>query len=90
MMSFFSQGRHGQGNRVRGNWNRGPRKPRLSIHFDVDSQDLGKLFHARLFNWIGQGIVQPRPKRPPFEAPQAPSIPVPHVSLQPKVPENDG
>jgi hypothetical protein len=49
------------------------------------------LFHAGFFNWIGQGIVQPRPGRPPFQAQQAPSIPVPpHVSLQPEVPENDG
>jgi hypothetical protein len=36
-------------------------------------------------------VIQPRPERPPFQAPQAPSIPVPpHVSLQPEVPENDG
>jgi hypothetical protein len=49
------------------------------------------LFHYGFFNWIGQRIVQPRSKRPPFQAPQAPGIPVPpHVSLQPKVPENDG
>jgi hypothetical protein len=49
------------------------------------------LFHIGLFNWIGQGIVQPRPERPPFQAPQAPDINVPpHVSLQPEVPENDG
>jgi hypothetical protein len=49
------------------------------------------MFHVRLFNWIGQGIVQPRPERPPFQAPQAPDIPVPpHVSLQPEVPKNDG
>jgi len=49
------------------------------------------LFHARFFNWIGQGIVQLRPERPPFQELQAPSIHVPpHVSLQPEVPENDG
>jgi hypothetical protein len=71
-MSFFSRGSHGRGNRGRGNWNRGPRRPRFSIHFDVDSEELGQLFHARFFNWIGQGIVQPRPERPPFQAPQAP------------------
>ena len=48
------------------------------------------MFHARFFNWIGQGIVQPRLERPPFQAPQVPGIPVPpHVSLQPEVPEND-
>jgi hypothetical protein len=35
-------------------------------------------------------VVQPRPKRTPFQAPQASGIPVPpHVSLQPKVPKND-
>jgi hypothetical protein len=63
----------------------------MSIHFDTNSQELGQLFQARVFNWIGQEIVQPRPERPPFQAPQAPSIPVPpHVSLQPEVPENDG
>jgi hypothetical protein len=68
-----------------------PRRPRFSIHFDVDSQELGQLFHARFFNWIGQGIVQPRPERPPFQSPQAHGILVPpHVSLQHEVPENDG
>jgi hypothetical protein len=36
-------------------------------------------------------VVQPRPERPPFQAPQALGILVPpHVSLQPKVLENDG
>jgi hypothetical protein len=90
-MRFFSPSSHGQGNRGRGNWNQDPRRPRFSIHFDVDSHELGQLFHARFFNWIGQRIVQPRPERPPFQAPQAPSILVPpHVSLQPKVLENDG
>jgi hypothetical protein len=35
-------------------------------------------------------VVQPRPGRPPFQVLQAPGIPMPpHVSLQPKVPEND-
>jgi hypothetical protein len=70
--------------------NRGPRRPRFSIHFDADLQELGKLFQAGFFNWIGKGVVQPRLERPPFQAPQVPSIPVPpHVSLQPEVPEND-
>jgi hypothetical protein len=88
-MRFFSRGSHGRGNRGRGNWNRGPRRPRFSIHFDVDSQELGQLFQARFFNWIGQGVVQPRPERPPFQYPQAPGILVsPHVSLQLEVPEN--
>jgi hypothetical protein len=90
-MRFFSRGSHGRGNRGRGNWNRGPRRPRFSIHFDADSQELGQLFQAGFFNWIGKGVVQPRPERPPFQAPQVPGIPVPpHVSLQPEVPENDG
>jgi hypothetical protein len=88
-MSFFSRGSHGRGNRGRGNWNRGSRRPRFSIHFDTDSKELGQLFHARFFNCIGQEIVQPRLERPPFQALQAPNIPVPpHVSLQPEVPKN--
>jgi hypothetical protein len=70
---------------------RSPRRPRFSIHFDIDSQELGQLFQAGFFNWIGQGVVQPRHERPPFKYPQASGILVPpHVSLQPKVPENDG
>jgi hypothetical protein len=90
-MSFFIQGSHGRGNRGRGHWNRGPRRPIFSIHFDVDSQELDQLFQAGFFNWIGKGVVQPRPERPPFQDPQAPGIFVPpHVSLQPEVPENDG
>jgi hypothetical protein len=52
-MIFFSQGSHGRGNRGRDNWNRGPRRLRFSIHFDVDSEELGKLFHVGFFNWIG-------------------------------------
>ena len=75
----------------RGNWNRGPRRPRFSIHFDADPQELNQLFQDGFFNWIGQGVVQPRPERPPFQSQHVPSIPVPpHISLQPKVPENDG
>jgi hypothetical protein len=35
-------------------------------------------------------VVQPRPERPPFQAPQALGIPVPpYVSLQLEVPKND-
>jgi hypothetical protein len=90
-MNFFSRGSHGRGNKVRENWNRGPRRPRFSIHFDADSQELGQLFQAQFFNWIGKGVVTPRPKRPPFQSPHVPGIPVPpHVSLQLEVPENDG
>jgi hypothetical protein len=90
-MSFFSPSSHGQGNRGRGNWNRGPRRPRFSIHFDVDSQELGQLVQAIFFNWNGKRVVQPRTERPPFQVLQAPGIPVaPQVSLQLEVPENDG
>jgi hypothetical protein len=90
-MSFFSKGSHGWGNRGRGNWNRGPRRPRYSIHFDADSQELSQLFQDGFFNWIGQGVVQPRLERHPFQAPHVSGIPVPpHVSLQLEVPENDG
>jgi hypothetical protein len=90
-MSFFSRGSHGRGNKGRINWNRGLRRPRFSIHFDVDSQELGQLFHAGFFDWIRQVIVQARPKRPHFQALQAPGILIPpHVSLEPEVPKNDG
>jgi hypothetical protein len=90
-MRFFSRGNNGRNNRGRGNWNRGHRRPRFSIHFDVDPQELNQLFQVGFFNWIGHGIVHPRPERPPFQPPQnIPGILVPpHVSLQPKSP-NDG
>jgi hypothetical protein len=39
----------------------------FSIHFDADPQELNHLFQARFFNLIGQGVVQPRPERPPFQ-----------------------
>jgi hypothetical protein len=65
--------------------------PILSIHFDADSQELGQLFQVGFFNWIGKGVVKARPETPPFQAPQAPGIPMPpHVSLHPKVTKNDG
>jgi hypothetical protein len=80
-MSFFSRGSHGRNNRGRGNWNRGPRRPRFSIHFDVDPQELNQLFQDGFFNWIGQGIVQPRPERPPFQPQHVPGIPVPPMYL---------
>lgn len=52
---------------------------------------MNQLFQAGFFNWIGQGIVQPRLERPPFQMQNIPGIPVPpHVSLQPEVPVNDG
>jgi hypothetical protein len=90
-MDLFSRGSHGQNNRGRGNWNRGPKRPIFSIHFDANLQELNHIFQARFFNWIGQGIVQPRPERPPFQPQNVPGIPVPpHVSLQLEVPENDG
>jgi hypothetical protein len=54
----------------------------FSIHFDVDSQELGQLFQAKIFNWIMQVVVQPRLERPSFQVLQALGIPVPpHVSL---------
>jgi hypothetical protein len=90
-MSFFSRGSHVRGKRGRLNWNKGPRRSSLSIHFDADSQELGQLFQAGFFNWIGQGVVQPRRERPPFQAPHVPGIPLPpHVSLQPEVHEKNG
>jgi hypothetical protein len=90
-MRFFCRGSHGRGNRGRGNWNRGPIRPRFYIHFDANSQELGQLFQARFFNQIGKRVVEPRPERPPFQAPHVPGIPAPpHVSLQPEVPTNDG
>jgi hypothetical protein len=89
-MIFFIIGSHGRGNQGRGNWNKGPGRPIFSIHFDANSQELCQLFQAGFFNWIGQGVVQPRLERPPFQAPWVPGILVPpHVSLQPKVLEND-
>jgi hypothetical protein len=69
----------------------GPENANILHTFDVDSQKLGQLFQDGFFNWIGQGVVQPRTERPPFQTPQAHVIPVPpHVSLQPEVPQNDG
>jgi hypothetical protein len=47
----------------------GLKRPRFSINFDVDSQELGHLFQSGFFNWIGQVMVQPRPKGPPFQTP---------------------
>jgi hypothetical protein len=51
---------------------------------------LSHLFQDGLFYWIGQGVVQPRPERLPFQAPHLLGIPIPpHVSFQIEVPEND-
>jgi hypothetical protein len=47
---IFSRGGHGWGNWGRGNWNMDPRRPRFSIHFDTNSQELGQLFEAGFFN----------------------------------------
>jgi hypothetical protein len=90
-MSFFTRGSHGRNNIGRGNWNKGPRRPKFSIHFDLDPQELKHIFQDEFFNWIGQGIIQPRPERPPFQPQNVPGILVPpHVSMQPEVLENDG
>ena len=84
MMSLFDRGGHSRNNRGRGNWNKGPRRTRFSIHFDADLQELNQLFQAGFFNWIGQGIVQNRLERPPFQPQNIPGIPMPaHVSMQP-------
>jgi hypothetical protein len=64
--------------------------PRFSIHFDAYPQELNKLFQAIFFNWIGQGEVQPRLEKPPLQLQHVLVILVlPHVLLQPEVPEND-
>jgi hypothetical protein len=91
-MSFFSRGNNGRNNRGRGNWHRGHRRPRFSIHFDVDPQELNQLFQVGFFNLVGHGILHPQPERPPFQQPQNfPGIHVPpHVSMQPEPPANDG
>jgi hypothetical protein len=92
-MSFFNRGSNGRGaNRGRGNWQRGHRRTRFSIHFDVDPWELNQLFQARFFNLVGHGILQPRLERPPFQSHQIVfGIRVPlHVSMQPELPTNDG
>jgi hypothetical protein len=70
----------------------GHRRPRFSIHFDVDPHDLNQLFQDSFFNLVGHGILHPRPKRPPFQ-PHQKKIGIhvpPHVSMQPEPPANDG
>jgi hypothetical protein len=81
-MSFFNRGSHGRNNRGKENLNRGSRRPILSIHFDVDPQELNPIFQGGFFNWIGQWIIQPRSERPPFHPQNVPGISVPpHVLL---------
>ena len=58
-MSFFSRGSNGRNNRGKGNWQRGHRKPRFSIHFDVDPQELNQLFQAGFLNLVGHGSFHP-------------------------------
>jgi hypothetical protein len=70
---------------------RGHKRPRFSIHFDVDTQELNHIFQVGFFNLVGQGILQCRPKRPPFQAHQnffGIRVP-PHVSMLPEPPAND-
>jgi hypothetical protein len=74
-MSFFSWGSHGRGNKGRGNWNRGPRRPMFSIHFDVDSQELGQLFQAKIFNWIMQGSGPTQARKAFFPSSASPWYP---------------
>jgi hypothetical protein len=68
-MSFFSKGNNSRGaNKDRGNnCQRGHRRPQFSIHFDADPQELNQIFQAGFFNLVGQGILQPRPDRNPFQ-----------------------
>jgi hypothetical protein len=58
-MSFFSRGSNGRGRGRNNFWQRGNRRPRFSIHFDVDPQELNQLFQAGFFNLVGQGVFQP-------------------------------
>jgi hypothetical protein len=53
---------------------------------------LNHLFQAGFFNFVGHGILHPRPDRPLFQPPHNfLGIPIPpHVSMQPEVPANDG
>jgi hypothetical protein len=95
-MNLFSRGIHDRGRgRGRNNfWQRGNMRPRFSIHFDVDPQELNQLFHVGFFNLVGQGVFQPHPipKRPPYQPhPSLSNVHFSaHVSLQPEVPINDG
>jgi hypothetical protein len=95
-MIFFSRGSHDKG-RGRGKnnfWQRGNKRLRFSIYFDVDPQELNHLFQVSFFNLVGQGVFQshPRPERPPYQPRSRLSnvhVPI-HVPLQPEVVINDG
>jgi hypothetical protein len=94
MMTFFSRGSNGRGaNKGRGNnWQKGHRRPRFSIHFDVDPQELNQFFQDGFFNLVGLGIMQPRPESPHFHPHQKLSgicLP-PRVSMLLEPPANDG
>jgi len=71
-MIFLSRRSNDRGaNRGSGNnWQRGHIRPRFSIHFDADPQELNQLFQVGFFNLVGQGILQPRPERPPYQSHQ--------------------
>jgi len=97
-MSFFSRGSHGRGRnkgRVWNNfWQRGNMRPRFSIHFDVDTQELNQLLQTGFFKLVFQGALHPHhiPKRPPYQPhPSILNVRVPpHVSLQLEVSVNNG
>ena len=94
MMTFFSRGSNGRGeNKGRGNnWQKGHRRPRFSIHFDVDPQELNQFFQDGFFNLVDLGIMKPRPESPHFHPHQNLSgicLP-PHVSMLLEPPANDG
>ena len=93
-MHFFSNENNDRGvNRGRGNnWQRSHRRPHFSIHFNVDPQEWNQLFQVVFFNLVDQGILQPRPERPPFQPHQnfyGVCVP-PHVFMQPEKHVNDG
>lgn len=100
-MSFFSRGNYGGGNRGRGNrdrrpndfWQRGNKRLRFSIHFDVDSKEFNQLLQTGFLNLAGQRVFRPPPspeRSPVHPHPSISNIPVqPHVSLPPKAPVND-
>jgi len=87
-------GRIGTGSNrgIGNNWQRGHRRPRFSIHFYANMKELNHVFKHGFFNLVGQGILQPKLERPPFQPHQNFSsvyVP-PHVSMHTKPPINDG